>query len=305
MNLPLPTPPGTPQAVRDARAVVAAVSRRSRRDPSFEGQFLLARRRLLVGLPLAKLAVPRRRLDELDRRLRELGHGETPPVPGGVGCGIFYNQPFKDEFTSGTALYWEIVSPPAPGGNVSTYLYLTAMNRAAKGVEALLVYYGQSDSYFIVYDWSREDGQRWQHNIPAAELAPYRRTDASHGTPFPTLTVLNVTLQNDGTTWTNQAYLLNQALNCWDFIYEHVYPAGTPDQHNDDLGSWAPIVETFQPQFSGTLPLGALNTMLAGRSGASWDPWTRLDGNESAPRNDNQGFQLTFLDPNYNWVVQS
>jgi hypothetical protein len=53
---------------------------------------------------------------------------KTGPVPGGVGYGMFYNGAFRTAFARGTSLYYEIVCPHQPGGNVNTWLYLTATN---------------------------------------------------------------------------------------------------------------------------------------------------------------------------------
>jgi hypothetical protein len=44
-----------------------------------------------------------------------------------------------------------------PGGNVNTWLYLTATNRSGLGVEALVSYDGQNTPHFRVYDWARTD----------------------------------------------------------------------------------------------------------------------------------------------------
>ena len=43
---------------------------------------------------------------------------ETPPVPGGVGYGMFYTPAFRTNFARGTSLYWRIICPTPPGGNV-------------------------------------------------------------------------------------------------------------------------------------------------------------------------------------------
>ena len=40
---------------------------------------------------------------------------------------------FRSSFARGTSFFYEIVCPHQPGGNVNTWLYLTAMNRAQRG----------------------------------------------------------------------------------------------------------------------------------------------------------------------------
>ena len=56
---------------------------------------------------------------------------------------MFYTSAFRSAFARGTSLYYEIVCPTQPGGNVNTWLYLTGMNRAQRGVEAFVSYQGQ------------------------------------------------------------------------------------------------------------------------------------------------------------------
>ena len=104
---------------------------------------------------------------------------KTGPVPGGVGYGMFYEGAFRTAFARGTSLYYEIICPHQPGGNVNTWLYLTATNRAQKGVEAFVAYRGQNDTRFKVFDWARSD--QWQTNIPFANLTSYLRSTVAHG----------------------------------------------------------------------------------------------------------------------------
>jgi hypothetical protein len=42
---------------------------------------------------------------------------KTPPVPGGVGYGMFYTSAFRSSFARGTSFFYEIVCPHQPGGN--------------------------------------------------------------------------------------------------------------------------------------------------------------------------------------------
>lgn len=91
----------------------------------------------------------------------------TPPVPGGVGYGFFYTDPgFKTAWGHGTSLAFDIVCPTPPGGNVNTWLYLTATNRSGKGVEAFISYNGQNDTHFKVFDWHEvRTGKRIFHSL--------------------------------------------------------------------------------------------------------------------------------------------
>ncbi|HEV7406856.1 MAG TPA: hypothetical protein VGO01_00075 [Bradyrhizobium sp.] len=78
---------------------------------------------------------------EAEKALTKFGlkspHPVTPPVPGGVGYGMFYTAPFKVAWGRGTSFACDFVCPTPPGGNVTTFLYLTATNRSSMGVEGL------------------------------------------------------------------------------------------------------------------------------------------------------------------------
>lgn len=82
-------------------------------------------------------------------------------MPGGVGYGFYFNSNFVNDFTTGTSITYDIICPTTPGGNVSTFLYLTSTNRAAKGVEALISYKGQDELSFKVFDWARIGTEPW------------------------------------------------------------------------------------------------------------------------------------------------
>jgi hypothetical protein len=52
--------------------------------------------------------------------------------------------------------------------------------------------------------------------------------------------------------------------------------------------------------------MGALSTQLTSRDGNNqWGAWHFLGTADSYVRTDNVGFQLSFLDPNYNFAVSS
>lgn len=97
-----------------------------------------------------------RRIGELEQLLDGSATGACPPeilpVPGGVGFGVFY-RPGLLGFAQSARLYHTFVCPSTAGGDNADYLYLTATNRSAKGVEALILYYGQEAARFRVYDW--------------------------------------------------------------------------------------------------------------------------------------------------------
>jgi hypothetical protein len=229
---------------------------------------------------------------------------KTEPVPEGVGYGMFYTSTFRTAFARGTSFYYEIVCPTQPGGNVNTWLYLTATNRAQKGVEAFVAYRGQNDTRFKVFDWARSD--QWQTNIPFANLTSYLRSTVVHGWSLQVLIVLNSTIEIGTNRWRNEVLLHNRAANRWDLVYRFDYPSTTVEQQGGWVGSWGPILETFQNSYSNTARLGFLNTMLSARNGAGqWGNWGVLTTSQSTIRNDGQGFSPLFIDPNYTFVVKS
>ena len=229
----------------------------------------------------------------------------TRPVPGGVGYGAFYKDAFKTAFQTGTSISWKIVCSTPPGGNVSDWLYLTATNRSSLGVEAFVSYHGQNETTFNVFDWARP-GDEWQTHILFADLGEYLSTEASHGEDFQILQVMNTTLESSPGAWSNQVHLWNFPQSRWDLVYQFDYAADLAKQTTGWVGSWGPIVETFQDAYSGTSPMGALDASVATRdAGGTWSNWDPLLDTQSDIRTDNKGFVLSFLDPNFTWVVTS
>jgi hypothetical protein len=233
---------------------------------------------------------------------------KTPPIPGGVGYGMFYTDEFRTAFARGTSFSYEIVCPNPPGGNIDTSLYLTATNRAHKGVEAFVAYQGQNDTRFKVFDWARHRprSRRWPVDILFAELTPYLGSTIAHDCELQTLLVQNGSFEIGRNQWRNEVLLRNRATDQWDVIYRFDYPSTTVRQQRGFVGKWGPIVETFQSHYSNTALLGFLNTMLSARNAAGqWSDWGNLTPDQSAIQNDGKGFSPLFIDPNYSLVVKS
>jgi hypothetical protein len=226
------------------------------------------------------------------------------PVPGGVGYGMFYTSSFKTAWGRGTSFAYDIVCPTVPGGNVNTWLYLTATNRSGKGVEAFVAYNAQGTPHFRVFDWARND--HWQTDCAFTVLGNYLASTSAHGRTYQVLPVWNSTWLLSGSTYRNQALLYNRVRPGWDLIYQYDYTATNAQQKNDWVGSWAPIVETFQSSYNNTRPMGALRTMLiAANASGTWGNWSLLSAANSSLRTDNVGFHQVFLDPNYAFTVDS
>lgn len=305
LELPVPSPTAG-FGVGDVRAEFVRLTKRTPRSPEAEQAFLASRLHMIRTHPTLHLADREAAAAQLTSKLtKALAQKTTGPVPGGVGYGMFYNAPFKTNFSTGTAIYWEIICPNPPGGNVNTYLYLTATNRSALGVEAFISYNGQNQTFFKVFDWARYPAAPWQTNIPFANLAPYLRTESAHGHPYQVLPLMNVTSQSGANYWYNQVWLWNHIANRWDLAYQYGYSATLPQQQTGWVGSWGPIVETFQNAYVGTNPMGALSTQLISKTANQWGAWHFLSAADSYVRTDNKGFHLIFLNPNYNWAVNS
>jgi hypothetical protein len=228
----------------------------------------------------------------------------SPPVPGGVGYGMFYTAAYKASWGHGTSFATDFVCPTPPGGNVNTFLYLTATNRSGMGVEAFVSYNGQNDTHFRVFDWSRSD--HWQTDAPFGSLGNYLTTVSAHGHPYQVLPVWNSTWLLSGSTYRNQALLYNHVRGGWDLFYQNDYTATDEQQKTVWVGSWGPIVETFQPAYNHTNQMGALATQLiSADNNGHWASWALLSGSNATVRTDNVGFHQVFVDPNYAFTVNS
>jgi hypothetical protein len=309
---PVPTTPGQemPTEVADERQSMEKITKETPRDTRAEEAFIASKARLVQTHPRLDRSERERALAQLTERIgRERleaarAKEKDQPVPGGVGYGPFYNTAFKSAFAQGTSLYFEIVCPTSPGGNVNTWFYLTGMNRAGRGIEAFVSYYAQTEPRFKVFDWARTD--QWQTDIPFGNLGSYLGTTSAHGSSYRILGVQNITYQISSTQWRNEAWLWNRAAGRWDLIYRYDYAGTLAQQTGGFVGSWGPIVETFQSPYVNTNRFGFLNTMLVSRnSSGAWGSWQLLSAANSYIRTDNVGFFVVFLDPNYAFVVDS
>lgn len=299
---PLDRPHG---AVEDRRPEFLAVTSKTPPDEGFRAAFLrskvqVARTHAALGLSERDRAVA-----ELIERLGpEAAEAIEQPVPGGVGFGCFYTPAFKTGWGQGTGIACDYVCPSPPGGNVNTWLYLTATNRSGLGVEALVAYNAQAAPHFIVFDWARAD--HWQTDVPFASLGSYLTTKSAHGNSFPALPVWNSTFQIGVGRYRNQVFLYNHPRGGWDLIYQYDYDSSDAQQKTGWVGSWGPIVETFQPAYADTNPLGVLAIQINGADkDRRWTEFSFLSSADSNLRTDNLGFRLSFLDPNYAFIVKS
>jgi hypothetical protein len=234
LQLPGPVPtPGRemPTEVADEREYIERITRETPRDTRGEEAFIASKVNLAQTHPRLDRAERELARTELTERIGRsrledaLAKEKDQPVPGGVGYGPFYNSAFKSGFAQGTSIYFEIVCPTSPGGNVNTWLYLTGMNRAGRGIEAFVSYYAQTQPHFKVFDWARTD--QWQTDIPFGSLGSYLiSTTSAHGSSYQILGVWNTTTQISSGQWRNDALLYNRTAGRWDLFYRYDY-AGT------------------------------------------------------------------------------
>jgi hypothetical protein len=294
--------------VTDRRAQFRTLTRSAPVDRASERAFLASKLTMLRTYPGL---TQRERAEGEAMLVRVFGtkaKKKTPPIPGGVGYGMFYTDEFRTAFARGTSFSYEIVCPNPPGGNIDTSLYLTATNRAHKGVEAFVAYQGQNDTRFKVFDWARHRprSRRWPVDILFAELTPYLGSTIAHDCELQTLLVWNSSVEIGTNQWRNEVLLRNRATDQWDLIYRFDYPSTTVKQQRGFVGSWGPIVETFQSHYSNTALLGFLNTKLSALNArGQWSDWDMLSESHSTIQNDSRGFSPLFIDPNYSLVVKS
>jgi hypothetical protein len=306
-----PTPPlDRPHTdTADHQAAFAAISAKTPVDEEFRTAFRRSKLLMARTHPRFDIAARDQAVASLvDRLVDRLGEDAaemvTQPRPGGVGEGFFYDPAFKTSWGLGTSFSCDFVCPVPPGGNVDTWLYLTATNRSGLGVEAFVAYNGQGTPHFRVYDWARTDP--WQTDVPFTSLDNYVTTTSAHGNPYPVLPVWNGTWAIGAGMYRNQALLYNNVRGGWDLVYQYDYAATDSQQKTGWIGSWGPIIETFQSLYAGTNPMGALGAQLASSdNNGVWGGWAPLSPSNSYVRTDNVGFNLVFLDPNYAFVVNS
>jgi hypothetical protein len=305
----LAPPPNRPhKGTEDRQAAFAEMTAKTPVDEALRSAFV--RHKLLTahthpGIEIAGRDLAVQQLAErLGMKAEKVEEMLTQPTPGGVGQGFFYSAAYKINWGHGTSFSCDFVCPSPPGGNVNTYLYLTATNRSGLGVEALVSYNGQGTPQFLVYDWARSD--HWQTDIAFTSLGNYLTTASAHGNSYPVLPIWNSTFLIGTNQYRNQALLYNHVRGGWDLIYQYDYSATDTQQKTGWVGSWGPIVETFQSAYLHTNQMGALTTQLiSADNNGHWGSWALLAASNSYTRNDNVGFHVVFLDPNYAFTVNS
>jgi hypothetical protein len=286
----------------DLRGWAATASAGNPVDPAARAAF--AKRKVLTALTRPAAASNDRMLaaQNIARTLSvALQDVIQQPVPGGVGFGFFYTEDFRRSWGTGTSLRFDIVCPERPGGNVSDWLYLTSTNRSTVGVEALVSYHAQDEPQFFIYEWAVPG---FVVSVPLASLAPYLAAGKGERSSSRNLSVWNSTYNIGGFYWRNAVYLHNRVRQGWDLIYQNDYASDDATQKSG--GGWGPIVETFQPAYSGTQPMGFKRTAFSeADSSGRWSQWALLKPDQSTVRQDNNGFDVRDMNPNFGFTAVS
>ncbi len=213
----------------------------------------------------------------------------NPPVPGGVGYGVFWDN--NSLFWNGkTCVYHDYIVPKTPGGDVTTWLYNTSTNRANLGVEAFMSYYAQNDVKFKVFEWALSGVDPWQLEIPYSDLGDYLiNRENADGVVRQQIQVVNCT-SGATTNWKNEVWLRNQQESAWDYVYSYDYTtanaAENTYQAGEHYGSWGPIFETFQDHEGSNKVIGVTGT------------WLLQDGNWQYPTSANSNIRIDDADLN-------
>jgi hypothetical protein len=282
--------------VRDVRQEMEEISRRNPTTEEEKQAFFDSKRRLLEDADLNGELKERALAHVQGWRERCATAREDPPVPGGVGAGVWYRAD-KVHFNTYTALYFYIVTPAAAGGNTNTWLYLTSTNRAAKGVEAFASYYAQEAPNFKVFDWAKPENDHWALTVPYASLGDYLIDLAFDQYALRAFYVVNITRNTGGNSWVNEVLLHNARTGTRDLIYSYAYDLASNDQQH--WGGWGPIVETFQQDYGETNVLGFLECLLV-QDGYEYT----LTDESTFTEDKKNGIQLIYLDPNFNLLAQ-
>ena len=219
---------------------------------------------------------------------------------------MFYNDAFKSSYATGTAITWEIICPPVPGGNVSDFLYITATNRTAKAWRPCgLPWPGE----FLVRNLRL--GQAGRLPFPAADSS--FPTWAVSGKPrrcmaslCPVIAVMNTTYQQ-----VRVHGLMKFASWMWapgNGISS--FSSSTQPHCRIKLAiGWeagALLLKPSKTPMLEPIPMGALSTQLISRDAAgNWGQWSQLTNTQSQLRTDNKGMVPLFVDPNFSWAVHS
>ena len=233
----------------------------------------------------------RRSVEEVDSASAEL-----PPIPGGVGYGVYFNEDSL-KFVNSSVLSYRIVTVPELGAELNEWLYLTSTNRSPKGTEAFVSYHQQENPTFTVFDWSKEGSARWSLRMPFSELGPYLKKHIADGQEFDTIYVMNSTRRLDGTRWTNDVLLQNEQTGELDLVYSHEY--NLAENEEEDGLDWGPIVETFPPFPNETTPIGFFTARLQQDDG---EP-RLLGADDTHLRTEDPGFSVTHFMPNHSFIV--
>lgn len=192
-TLLLDTASGSYLPTKDVQKQFVDLSKKTERNIDFEQAFLLNKIQMIKKQTQVTASCRNAAISRLQAFLQE-GY-KREPTESHVGYGFYYQDSFRTAFDTGTAIALDFIAPTKTSGNISNYLYLTATNRASKGVEALIYYSPQEDMRFRVFDPARiinnDHDTGWQTNINIAynDLDDYLTTMIAHGNSYQVLSI--------------------------------------------------------------------------------------------------------------------
>lgn len=188
-----------------------------------------------------------------------LGPG-LPPPPSTGAFGTFY----KDgelQAPEGATFFTYVTVYPGGIPGIGNWYFLTAMNRTDFGVEVVIIYAGDANGTFGVFDWSCTDEvvqvepcqnqtNPWQitESLRDYEACYYRMSRNFGGDWHFMMGYQNVTEKLDSGSpplWRNRVLLFNSCTGVYDQVYSHQYRAYPLDCSLGLCAGWAGIHEVF------------------------------------------------------------
>lgn len=217
-------------------------------------------------------------LDDLRRSRTSTSKQSIPPVPGGYGAGIVYQQEklrglYHSELHSRMFVHPDGIHPSSQ----LDWLFTPATNRMSNPVELVGAYRTSMGDRGSLGLFARSCSENypcpngavnggWQWFVDFVDIRCNLANIIDRGGHYQTIIqYANRTIRmddGDPPLWQNEVLLWNFCDNAWDQVYFHEYRETKEDCSMTGCASWGPILETFgevQPEID---ELGAEDTRL-------------------------------------------
>jgi hypothetical protein len=175
---------------------------------------------------------------------------------------------------------------------------LTTGIRASKSMECLIIYNGNNNPEFGVFDWSL-DNPTYVLTMTYNDLAPYLHYKMIANVARQVVAVQSRCI-NIGSQWYNDCFLANQNTHTYDLLYYRYYTSTLATQ-KDQARTWMHIIETFQDSYIDTSVFGYNSCFYKTDNGA----FEYVTPSISTMRDGGAGFTSQFLWANYTWGVKA